>query len=175
MRSSKAFFLLHVGAGVLRGTRAAHGPQQALLASSLAWACAPRIQRCALHLTAPVRLGAEASPSPAGSGSGGSQGGAGDGVTALDVAMCVNKLKRLHQTGGGPSGKKQIELDAWKDLNSLTEEQINSADGKAVSLLLNSWAYFAKYWEKGAEGPATASTPDSGSTGEGSQPSPGAQ
>ncbi|RNF27519.1 putative mitochondrial RNA binding complex 1 subunit [Trypanosoma conorhini] len=75
------------------------------------------------------------------------------GVTALDVAMRVNKLKRLHQTGGGPDGKKRIELDAWSELNSLTEEQINSAEGKAVSLLLNSWAYFAKYWEKGKDGP----------------------
>ncbi len=70
--------------------------------------------------------------------------------------MRVNKLKRLHQTG--QAGRKQLEMNAWKELNTLTEEQINSAEGKAVALLLNSWAYFARYWEKGKEGPAGAAT-----------------
>lgn len=72
-------------------------------------------------------------------------------ISALDVAMKVNKLKRLHQTG--QAGKKQIEITAWKELNTLSEEQINNAEGKAVALLLNSWAYFAKHWEKGKDGP----------------------
>uniref|UniRef100_A0A0A9Y4W1 RNA-editing substrate-binding complex 7 protein domain-containing protein n=1 Tax=Lygus hesperus TaxID=30085 RepID=A0A0A9Y4W1_LYGHE len=58
--------------------------------------------------------------------------------SALDVAMEVNKMKRMHQTGGSVNSKKQFELDAWTLLNSLSDEQINTADGKAVSLLLNS-------------------------------------
>lgn len=68
--------------------------------------------------------------------------------------MRVNKLKRLHQTGGNANtGKKQLEFTAWKELNTLNEDQINHAEGKAVALLLNSWAYFAKFWEKGKDGP----------------------
>ncbi|KAG8342565.1 hypothetical protein TRVL_06606 [Trypanosoma vivax] len=118
-----------------------------------------------------ARLAPEAtSPSSSSPSTGGGNAtGSAESGTALDVAMRVNKLKRLHQTGGGPSGKRQIELDAWTDLNSLTEEQINSAEGKAVSLLLNSWAYFAKFWEKGAEGPGgtSSSSPVDGGTSEG--------
>mmetsp|Transcript_30556 Transcript_30556/g.35313 ORF Transcript_30556/g.35313 Transcript_30556/m.35313 type:complete len:161 (-) Transcript_30556:445-927(-) len=83
-------------------------------------------------------------------------------ASALDVATRVNKLKRLHQTGGAANqGKKQLEYTAWKELNTLTEEQINNAEGKAVALLLNSWAYFAKFWEKGKDGPAGVAS-DSG-------------
>lgn len=78
--------------------------------------------------------------------------GGGGGASALDIAMKVNKLKRMHQTGQGQD-KKRIEHTAWKELNSLSEAQISEADGKAVALLLSSWAYFAKFWEKGKDGP----------------------
>eukprot|EP00743_Colponemidia_sp_Colp-15_P014546 GILK01017248.1.p1 GENE.GILK01017248.1~~GILK01017248.1.p1 ORF type:complete len:128 (+),score=15.86 GILK01017248.1:46-384(+) len=74
------------------------------------------------------------------------------GGTALDVAMKVNKLKRMHQSGQG-QGKKEIEKMAWRELNTLSEQQIATAEGKAVALLLNSWAYFARFWEKGKDGP----------------------
>ena len=74
--------------------------------------------------------------------------------SALDIAMRVNKLKRLHQTGGSANAsKKQLEFTAWKELNTLSDDQINQAEGKVVALLLNSWAYFAKFWEKGKDGP----------------------
>lgn len=74
--------------------------------------------------------------------------------SALDIAMRVNKLKRLHQTGGSANtSKKQLEFTAWKELNTLSDDQINQAEGKVVALLLNSWAYFAKFWEKGKDGP----------------------
>jgi negative regulator of replication initiation len=80
-------------------------------------------------------------------------GGASTGESALDVAMRVNKLKKTHQAGGAAVNKKEVEQEAWQALNSMTEEQINNAEGKAVSLLLNSWAYFAKFWARGKDGP----------------------
>lgn len=77
-------------------------------------------------------------------------------ATAMDVAIQVNKLKKAHQGGAG-GVKKEIELEAWQMLqNGLSEENIDSAEGKAVALLLNSWAYFAKHWEKGKDGPLIA-------------------
>ncbi|ORC87097.1 uncharacterized protein TM35_000242470 [Trypanosoma theileri] len=120
-----------------------------------------------LHLSAIVRSTAETPLTPTSENNNNNSennnnNNKNNSVTALDIAIRVNKLKRLHQTGGGPSGKKRIELDAWNDLNSLTDEQINAAEGKAVSLLLNSWAYFAKYWEQGKNGPAEASTASAG-------------
>ncbi|CCW62312.1 unnamed protein product [Phytomonas sp. EM1] len=80
--------------------------------------------------------------------------------TALDVAMSVNNMKKQHQSGGAGVDKKQIEADAWTALNALTEEQVNTAEGKAVALLLNSWAYFAKYWENGKDGPGKGTKSD---------------
>lgn len=90
--------------------------------------------------------------------------------TALDVAMKVNKLKRMHQSGQG-QGRKEIEQMAWKELNTLTELQISTAEGKAVALLLNSWAYFGRYWEKGRDGPFdnNISSSSSDSSGSGSE------
>ncbi|CCW68650.1 unnamed protein product [Phytomonas sp. Hart1] len=76
--------------------------------------------------------------------------------TALDVAIYVNSMKKQHQNGGAGIDKKQIELDAWTALNALTEHQVNTAEGKAVALLLNTWSYFAKYWENGKDGPVKA-------------------
>ena len=118
--------------------------------SCLAWR-SPCIRSFAIAATKLVRC------TPAANG----ESSAGQSITALDIASRVNKLKRLHQTGG-PSGKKNLELAAWKELNTLTEEQINSAEGKAVALLLNSWAYFAKHWERGKDGPITAADAQNG-------------
>ncbi|AYU80347.1 mitochondrial RNA binding complex 1 subunit / MRB0880 [Leishmania donovani] len=82
---------------------------------------------------------------------GASSASANGSESALDVAMRVNKMKKAHQSGG--ANKKEVEQEAWHALNSLTEDQINNAEGKAVSLLLNAWAYFAKFWAKGKDGP----------------------
>lgn len=74
------------------------------------------------------------------------------GLAALEIAKRVNKMKRAHQSA--PAGeRKRIEKVAWRELNSLSENHITSAEGQAVALLLNSWAYFAKFWEKGKHGP----------------------
>ena len=75
-------------------------------------------------------------------------------TVALDMAMAVNKLKRTHQATSTGQERKEIELKAWTMLNELSEESIMSAQGKAVALLLNSWAYFSKHWERGKDGPA---------------------
>lgn len=115
------------------------------------------IGRCAATSTSaseapstPAALTGDAKPAQHGSPNAGTDAAA----SALDLAVRVNKLKRQHQTAAnGSSAKKQIEYTAWKELNLLTEEQINHAEGKAVALLLNSWAYFAKFWERGKDGP----------------------
>ena len=89
-----------------------------------------------------------------GDGGGGASGGGyqGDPSHASHVAKSVNKLKRAHQTASA-ADRKRLELEAWAGLNSLTDDAINSAEGQSVALLLNAWAYFARFWEKGKEGP----------------------
>ena len=75
--------------------------------------------------------------------------------SALEIAKQVNAMKRAHQSASA-SERKRIEGVAWKALNTLSEEQITAAEGQAVALLLNAWAYFAKFWERGKEGPIDA-------------------
>jgi hypothetical protein len=75
-----------------------------------------------------------------------------DTARATDVAKRVNATKRSHQTAN-PDERKRLERSAWTDLNTLSEEEIASADGQAVALLLNAWGYFSKFWERGKEGP----------------------
>ena len=101
----------------------------------------------------------------------------GGGGSALDLASRVNKLKRMHQQGQGGS-KKELELAAWKELNMLSEQQIATAEGKAVALLLNSWAYFARFWEGGKDGPvhpAVASSADGNNNGNSTPKAQGVQ
>ena len=71
---------------------------------------------------------------------------------ATDVAKRVNATKRAHQTAT-PDERKRLERSAWADLNTLSEEEIASADGQAVAIILNAWGYFSKFWERGKEGP----------------------
>lgn len=101
---------------------------------------------------------------------GGTTSGNVTAATAMDVAIQVNKLKKAHQSSAGPV-KKEVEKEAWMCLqNGLTEEAINKAEGKAVALLLNSWAYFSKYWEKGKDGPLLAGEDASSPSSSSSQP-----
>ena len=76
----------------------------------------------------------------------------GDPGPSSAVAKTVNKMKRSHQTASA-ADRKRLELEAWRELNSLSDEQITAAEGQSVALLLNSWAYFARFWEKGKDGP----------------------
>ena len=77
---------------------------------------------------------------------------------AIDIAMDVNKIKKQHQAANVSNDKKEMEARAWDMLNSLSEPTIMSADGKAVALLLNSWAYFSKHWAGGKDGPRKCSS-----------------
>ncbi len=71
---------------------------------------------------------------------------------ATEIAKRINATKRAHQTAT-PDERKRLEHSAWADLNTLTEEDIASADGQAVAIFLNAWGYFAKFWARGKEGP----------------------
>lgn len=69
------------------------------------------------------------------------------------VAGVINRMKSMHTTGS-PQNKQRLELQAWRDLQMLDDAAVENADVKSVTLLLNAWGYFAKYWEKGIDGPA---------------------
>jgi hypothetical protein len=83
----------------------------------------------------------------------------------LSVAKAVNKIKRSHQTAT-PAARKNLELEAWQQLNTLTKDEIEQCEGQSVALILNSWAYFAKFWEHGQDGPHGAEAAGSAASGE---------
>ena len=77
---------------------------------------------------------------------------------SLAIAKDVNKLKRAHQQAN-PTDRKRIELEAWQHLNTLTQEEIENCEGQGIALVLNSWSYFAKFWEHGQDGPHGTNDP----------------
>ena len=77
---------------------------------------------------------------------------------ALEIAKRVNQIKRAHQTAT-PTDRKRHEAEAWALLNTLSSEQIEQGEGQAIALTLNSWAYFAKFWEHGQDGPLGPNDP----------------
>ena len=83
---------------------------------------------------------------------------ASEAARASQLARDVNKLKRAHQSAAA-ADRKKMEAEAWQQLNTLTEAEINATDGQAVALVLNAWAYFAKFWEHGQDGPIGPSDP----------------
>ena len=52
---------------------------------------------------------------------------------------------------GGAKVKKSHLMPPFG--HTLSEEEIASADGQAVAIILNAWGYFSKFWERGKEGP----------------------
>lgn len=67
------------------------------------------------------------------------------------AAEIVAGLRHLHMNGHARPDR--LELQAWRELQYLKDEDVEFADGKSVSQLLNSWAYFSRFWAKGKDGP----------------------
>jgi len=73
---------------------------------------------------------------------------------ASTTAARVLTLRRLHEKAHEDSEQRKISYMAWQELSrNLKDEDVDQADGKAVATLLTSWAYFAKSWERGKDGP----------------------
>ena len=47
-----------------------------------------------------------------------------------------------------------MQLQAWRELQLVKDEDVDHADGYAVSQMLTAWAYFSRFWEQGKDGPA---------------------
>lgn len=69
------------------------------------------------------------------------------------VAARLNKMKRVHARQEQSPKAMRLQLQAWRDLQMLPDADVEAGDARSVALLLNSWAYFSRFWEKGIDGP----------------------
>ena len=76
---------------------------------------------------------------------------------ALEPLYIVRRLyvtKQTHSVTTEHRMKQRLALQAWRDLQHLTDTDVESLDTFSVSTLLAVWAYFAKYWDLGHDGPS---------------------
>lgn len=59
---------------------------------------------------------------------------------------------------------KKVEKKAWRAIQGLSEDQIDSAPAKELSELLDCWWYFGRHWEKGMDGPTSSDAADEADT-----------
>ena len=69
------------------------------------------------------------------------------------TALKLNGYTNLHKSSINIS-KERIVLQAWREIEDLPEEYVQHADMDSVVKMINSVAYFRKFWENGHEGPA---------------------
>lgn len=55
-----------------------------------------------------------------------------------------------------------LEREAWRELQTVTDEAMEASSAVELTELLTTWTYFSKYWENGMDGPsASTAHPDS--------------
>lgn len=69
------------------------------------------------------------------------------------AALKLNAYMNLHRSNVNVS-KDRIVLQAWREIEELPEKYIEVADVDSILKMLQSFAYFRKYWDKGHDGPS---------------------
>ncbi|CCW61618.1 unnamed protein product [Phytomonas sp. EM1] len=64
---------------------------------------------------------------------------------------------RLHHLDPRMGKGKQLEQQAWSLLQDLDEVEVKSMAAKDLAELLTAWCYFARYWDRGMDGPSPRS------------------
>lgn len=50
---------------------------------------------------------------------------------------------------------KNLEREAWRQLQQLRDEDVDAASAEHLAELLTCWVYFSKFWENGMNGPGS--------------------
>lgn len=69
--------------------------------------------------------------------------------------LTFNTLRRMHAVEPHHDRRQRLQQQAWRTIQGLSEEDIEKADNRGVATVLVSWAYFARFWENGRDGPAS--------------------
>lgn len=70
--------------------------------------------------------------------------------------LTFNTLRRMHAVEPHHDRRQRLQQQAWRTIQGISEEDIEKADNRGVATVLVSWAYFARFWENGRDGPASA-------------------
>eukprot|EP00796_Vickermania_ingenoplastis_P005958 gene5958-4267_t len=53
---------------------------------------------------------------------------------------------------------RRIELEAWRHLQAVKDDDVDNGNAEDLAELLTSWVYFSKHWENGMNGPHLTSS-----------------
>eukprot|EP00744_Colponema_vietnamica_P024463 GILI01035689.1.p1 GENE.GILI01035689.1~~GILI01035689.1.p1 ORF type:complete len:231 (-),score=33.17 GILI01035689.1:95-745(-) len=85
----------------------------------------------------------------------------GDGKVVAAI-LTFNAIRRMHMNECNAENKKQLEAQAWRVIQSVSEKEIDDAPDLGVLLVVTTWGYFTRYWGEGRRGPSiTADGSDS--------------
>ena len=72
---------------------------------------------------------------------------------AEDVGNALCMMVSNHKHTATPNEQRRIEALAWKEISELPDDDIDVASHEAVRMINKGWAYFARHWENGPDGP----------------------
>lgn len=78
----------------------------------------------------------------------------GESKKVLTAILTFNTIRRLHMTESNAETRKQLEAQAWRTIQTVSEKEIDDAPDLGVMIVVAAWAYFTRYWEEGRRGPA---------------------
>ena len=68
------------------------------------------------------------------------------------VAMKTKHIKLLKDPESVKT-RERLGLQAWRELQTVKDRDLRAADATSVTDLLDGWSYFARFWDKGVDGP----------------------
>eukprot|EP00758_Cryptobia_borreli_P015300 Tbor_TRINITY_DN6012_c0_g3::TRINITY_DN6012_c0_g3_i1::g.10199::m.10199 len=74
-------------------------------------------------------------------------------------ALKFNSLRRIHCSEPISDRRRVIELQAWSTVQRISSDDMEGISNRSLAVILTTWAYFARYWENGREGPANPLPP----------------
>ncbi|KAH9580014.1 hypothetical protein LSM04_006233 [Trypanosoma melophagium] len=75
------------------------------------------------------------------------------GDLCRETAQSLFSMERFHRTSHSEEERRQVERQAWRELQKLPDSATENADINDVTEILSVWCYFSRFWEQGMRGP----------------------
>ncbi|RNF16757.1 uncharacterized protein Tco025E_05048 [Trypanosoma conorhini] len=80
-----------------------------------------------------------------------------DAGLCRQTAQALFSLERFHRQSSSADERRQVERQAWRELQKLPDAVANSASIHDVTDIVGAWCYFSRFWELGMQGPEETS------------------
>ncbi|ORC90869.1 uncharacterized protein TM35_000072930 [Trypanosoma theileri] len=70
-----------------------------------------------------------------------------------EAAQSLFSMERFHRNSHVEGERRQVERQAWRELQKLPDSATENADINDITDVLGAWCYFSRFWEQGMRGP----------------------